>query len=268
MENISAILRSLDYSGVIINVISWALIGIVVIISGYMVFKFRALINNTKDNNPNNIFQTFIYASSEYIICKDSKNSIGDIPDIMYEYRKKLFTTVNPKGLFFWDTRISTYIVITDGDRILVLDREKNKENQLINNIGLDCYGAVQFHNPIGSLLSKLSKNFMLVNFIKLEAIPGISLEQNCKVVYSFKFPFKKEIRNTAVMLGFVVYVSKRDLDKGIDDNNSAIDLTCLSPDDENLTAKTKLAVKHMLHVNSSKKQKKKLTLKLISSKT
>lgn len=265
IEFINKLSALLDISSIFNNVIAWVVTGSV----GILGFFFRRLIVRSKSRKKDNILETFIYADPDYIVCKEKNESyiIEDIPDIMLEYRKKLYSTDNTDELFFWDTRISTFIVITDGSRLLVLDRNKNEENQLVHNDGLDCYGAVKFHNPLGSLLSKLPIDFMSVTFKRFESIPGISLEQNCKTLYQFKYPFRKESREIAIMLGFVVYVNKVDLGKGVNDINRIIDLSCLSADDKNLTAKTKLAVKHLLQEKNKRKYRNKLSLKLIASK-
>jgi len=211
-------------------------------------FKFNKYIENLQSKP---ILQTFIYTNSHYIVCKEDNYTINQIPDILTEYRKRLYTTNNKKEeLYFWRTRISTFILFTDGNRLLVLDRSKYKKNQIIDNQKLDCHGAVAFHNY--SLKYKLSKNFMKSNILKLEEIPGISLEYNVK---KYLFGYLESKQEVAIMLGFIAYVNPSDLDKGLDNvglkenfenDNIIISLSCLSPEDENLTAKIKLGIKHL----------------------
>jgi len=206
-------------------------------------------------------FQTHIYSGANYIVCDDGKFDVDKIPQILTEYRKKLYSTDNKEQLLFWNTRISTFIIFTDGKRVLVLDRKKNQDQQIVDNKKLDCHGAFKFHNP--TLESKLSTNFMKVEVVKLESIPGIALEQNSKLLFNkYELPYKREI---AVMLGFVAYIKSSDLDKGEDDKNRIISLSCISPDDTNLTSKTKLGVKHLLSIRDGKPRNRKIAVKLIS---
>jgi hypothetical protein len=187
-------------------------------------------------------FQTYIYADPKYVICTNDKYNIEEIPDILTKYRKKLYATKDQEELFFWNTRISTFILFTDGNKVLVYLDRNNKKNQNIFNPKLDCHGAVKFHNP--SLEFKLSPEFMKSKIHKFEAIPGISLEQtNKKIFDKYKIPFYKEV---IVMIGFIAHVSTEDLQKGIDEKNSIIDINCLSIDDDNLTAKIKLGLKYL----------------------
>lgn len=242
-EFIKNTINFLDGKGIFNNIISWLITLIIAFITS--VIYYKSLI---KKATTGSIFQTCIYSNHEYITCPENTYLVKDIPEIMFEYRKKLYSTNEKEELFFWNTRISTYVAFTDGNRILVLDRHKNGENQLIRNEGLDCYGAVKFHNPLGSLLHKLPEEFMEINILKFETIPGIALEQNAKKILGLHASFNKEI---AIMLGFIVYLKPSDLHIGVDEKkkNKIIDLNCLSPDDENLTAKTRLAIKHLLRV-------------------
>lgn len=188
-------------------------------------------------------FQTYIYADPKYVICKEDEYSIEEIPVILTKYRKKLYATKDQEELFFWNTRVSTYILFTDGENILVYLDRKDKKNQNIFNPKLDCHGAVKFHNP--SLGFKLSSEFMKSKINKFEAIPGMALEKtNKKIIFDkYKLPFYKEV---VVMIGFIAYVSSNDLKKAEDTKNSIININCLSVDDDNLTAKIKLALKHL----------------------
>jgi len=200
-------------------------------------------------------FQTYISGESSHIVCKEDSYFVKDIPNILLQYRKKMKTTNDEEELYFWKTRVSTFTIFTDGKKILLNNRKEFKNNKTIFNPKLDAFGAKKFHNS--SLKCKLSKQFMESKIIKMESISGIVIENNRGFIR-----FLKKNDETVIMIGFIAYVDSNDLKKGIEfskvqyddctnndvdrDTNIISPLSCLSPDDENLTAKAKLGIKYL----------------------
>ena len=68
--------------------------------------------------------QTYISGESSHIVCSQDNYSINEMPEILLTYRKKLKTENKNNVIFFKKTRVSTFILFTDGKRILLYDRE------------------------------------------------------------------------------------------------------------------------------------------------
>jgi len=187
------------------------------------------------------IFQTYLYINTSCIICNCEKYKIGEIPKALLEYRKKLQSMSDDENLTFWNTRISTFIIFTDGESVLLYDRKKDINHQAILNNKLDCHGAVAFHNP--SLEFKLPEEFMDVKVNKMKPIPGLALEKTAKKLWKLPIISTKK---AVVMMGFATYVDTKDLTKGVDENNSLYPISCLSSENHNLTSKAKLGIRHL----------------------
>jgi len=195
-------------------------------------------------------FQTYIMTETSYITCTKDY-TIRDIPNILQEYKDKLnIENKKEDKVFFWNTRISTYLIFTDGVNILLYNRKENSNKEQIINPKLDCYGAVAFNN--NTLKYKLPNTFLESKILDIRHIPGIVIEENELKFNLFK---PNKISETVVMVGFIVFVSNEDLKKGlnidtnynIDENDNIIkQISCIEPDDENLTAKAKLGIKYL----------------------
>jgi len=246
----------LDYftehaDSIITNVISnmiYGLITLLIVISfGYYLLKKFA--NKTIKVES----QIYISGESSHIVCRTDNYLINQMPTVLHDYRKKLKTKNKNNEIFFWNTRVSTFILFTDGKRVLLYDREANQALEERENLKFDAHGAKAFHN--NSLKCKLPKQFINSKIINMESIPGLVIESNTNLF--LKLTKKSE---TAVMIGFIVYVSPNDLEKGIEsstvegcknktvdqNDNKIIALNCLSVDDENLTAKAILGIKYL----------------------
>lgn len=133
------------------------------------------------------------------------------------------------------NTRISNFVAIADigRERIMLLDRPNCDINLIsVENNKLDVFGSVFFEN--NTLISKLgsSPDFLNASIVKIEEIPGFAFEDNEN---------KDLQRETVIMFGYVVYVSKEDLAK-VNENND-ITLFNIRDNSKNLTAKAKLAL-------------------------
>ncbi len=239
---------------VIANIIVWIFASIISLFAFYLLWK--RIENTTKEVGS----QTYIPALPEYIVCNNKEKKIKNIPNILLNNRNKWNIKIkkdkkyNNEEVFFWNTRISTFIVFTDGKRILLFDRKKNKDKEAVDNPKKDVYGARTFHNS--SLKYKLPAIFLDKEFDALYAIPGITIENNIENQFSLlkKIHIKKRFE-TVVMFGFVVYVKPEIIEYGLyEDSEHNIDigdnilvpLECISPEEENLTAKAKIGINYL----------------------
>jgi len=229
----------------IMGVFGW-MIGVVLIIYTYKKYK-----NTVQDVG----FQTYIFGEVSYVVCNSDNYKIANIPEILLNFKKRLHISKNKQDndneIYFWRTRISTFIAFTDGKRILLFDRKDNPKKESIHNPKMDVYGAVAFHN--NSLEYKIPSRFMLSKIVNMHSIPGIVIEEN-------KVNLRKFIKNiftheTAIMMGFIAYIAPNDLDKGLEidvvdkiekNDNILLPISCLNVDDANLTAKAQLAIKYL----------------------
>jgi hypothetical protein len=174
---------------------------------------------------------------------------IQDIPDFFHEATNKFPIkyckengSSNPATVFLINnTRISTFIAITDGERIVLFDRNKGKNLTSVENDRFDVFGSVPFENR--TLLTKL-KNSPLLEFEieEIQAIHGFAFEDNMN---------KDLFRETVIMFGYAIYVSKEDLNK-IPSEGSNVLVRSINEVPRNLTAKADLACQFL-----SKKDKK-----------
>lgn len=134
------------------------------------------------------------------------------------------------------NTRISTFVSFTDGERLLILDR-KNAHSKKINveNPKLDVFGAVQFENR--SLQLKIPvDSFLDAQILKIEPIYGIAIEENR--------PKDRAEKETVVMMGINIYMKTEDLLKALSEKDIQLyTVAVLNAKIDDLTSKAHLAV-------------------------
>lgn len=192
-------------------------------------FSNLTQIDNLTVRELSNYFYNFLEnnISSKYLKDGSPPNDLDKLPN-----DKKLKFIVN-------NTRISTFFIFTDGERVALFDRSKsNKGIQKIQNDRFDVFGSVTFENS--SLKLKITNDSFLNSKIeKIEGIPGLAFEDSIE-------PDDNLLgRQTVIMIGFSVYVSPQDLDKSQSNESSIINIYNLSslPDEECLTSKAKLGI-------------------------
>lgn len=239
--------HSLGVSDGLIANLLWA------ILFGFVSFFLsRRLYKKYKNTVQDVGFQTYIFGEISYVVCKNDNYKIFEIPRILLEFREKLKIKRKQDEVYFWNTRISTFIVFTDGKRVLLFNRRSNTDKEAIHNPKMDVYGAKAFHNA--SLKYKIPSTFMNSTIVNMHSIPGIVIEEN-KVPFKL---FKKGLRHeTVIMIGFIAYLKPEDLEKGLDiesndeitidsDDNLIFPITCLNAEDENLTSKARISIKYL----------------------
>ncbi len=158
--------------------------------------------------------------------------------------RNKIDIEYNVHRVIVNQTRFSTFVSFTDGDRIILFDRAKDKPNTNIYNERFDVFGSVQFENR--TIKNKIkNKSFFNAPIQKIEEISGIAIEDNRD---------KREIEKseTVVMIGLCIYLKPNDLDLAIRDTvNGEIGIFHLGKlfdlTRESLTSKASLAISHSL---------------------
>jgi len=226
--------------GIISNITAsflWAFaVGIISIII------FQLTLSKIKKNNVIN--QAYIFTNTDHILCSRKDNcKVSNISELLDQHRKKIHTTKDTQEVCFWNTRVSTFIVFTDGIKVVLYNRKQANNDKLIFNPKLDAHGAIAFNNE--SLQYKIGKLFDMP-LLRMETIDGIAIEEVNKKVWNINIPYYKE---TVIMLGFVAYVDSLELLEG-DDNNKISLIKCLSFDDNNLTSKMRLGIKHLKFKN------------------
>lgn len=201
------------------------------------------------------IHQTFIMIDQFTFFCRNECYKVADIPTLMRNYRGKFIHShlckleqeehLLKEEVYIDKTRISTFVMFTDGSRVALIDRRNSDVKQAVENPLLDCHGAIPFNNT--SLHTKVSNEFMDSSIIKMIAIPGVAIEKNQKKLFKLLIPGSFE---TCIMIGFIVFVSEVDLEKTNDDkkikNNQLFKLSCISPEEKNLSSKVSLALKFL----------------------
>ncbi len=197
-----------------------------------------------EDKTEETLEQSFICLEPKLLSCHLDKLNISEIPELLKEYRKTFMHIGKNDEVRLWDTRISTYLAITDGNRILFYDREvgATSKKQVINN-KLDCYGARNFHND--TLVFKLPSQIFDCKVQALVPIPGLAVEKNRKQKKMFFKHFVKK-EDISIIIGFVCLISPENLDKGKNHQNKIYNLNKVHVEDFNLTSKSKLALKYV----------------------
>lgn len=176
--------------------------------------------------------------------------TVADLPEYLLIFAQKNFNDRYLKSDIVWnndelpneknikvlinDTRISTSLCFTDGEKVLLFDRDRS-DLQNVKNMGWDCFGSVAFENA--SLKLKLGKesNFLFSIVNGIELIPGFVYEDNIDLLS------KCSIKQTAIMFCFVVYVSPADLMKAV---SSEVDNLKLFPINDTLSSTITLTAK------------------------
>ena len=129
--------------------------------------------------------------------------------------------------------RISTFIAFHDGKNILLFGRN---ENQLVENDGVDVFGAVNFNN--GSLwtgnqkFSKITEHLFNANITEVTPVSDIVIEDNGE--------------EKVVMVGWALKVSPEDLKAGVVDGKSFIQSIEDAAKRDDLVAKAGASVKEL----------------------
>lgn len=141
-------------------------------------------------------------------------------------------------------TRFSTFVSFTDGKRIVLFDRAKDKPSTNVYNERFDVFGSVQFENRTIRIKIK-NKEFFNAPILKVEEISGVAIEDN-------RDKRASEQAETVVMLGMCIYLKPEDLDLAVKDTvngevvifhlGKLFDLTR-----ESLTSKASLSISHSL---------------------
>jgi hypothetical protein len=144
-------------------------------------------------------------------------------------------------------TRFSTFVAFTDGKKIVVFDRSKDPKSTNVTNMRFDMFGAVTFENR--SIKNKIkSKAFFLAPIQKITPIFGVAVEDN-------EDKKDEDIRETAVMFGFCIFMKESDLELAKQDLiNEEIKLfdisdlaTMATMNPDCMTSKTRLAVSSLI---------------------
>lgn len=225
-------LELFDISSIFNNIVAWiitSLLGLF-IVNSFFLKKYSQ-----------KFFQKNIYTNPAFIFKENL--SISDISEALLNYRKKIDNIGISNRFLFFKVRISTFVVFTDGERILLLDRSKGFTLNIkkLKSYQLDVYGSLFFHNP--SLHYKLPKDFINLKVSNVEPISGFVLEKMQRVILGINFPYKEDV---AILFGFLIYLTPEDLNKGIDELNYIYKLSDISIDDANLTEKAKIGIKHL----------------------
>jgi hypothetical protein len=143
------------------------------------------------------------------------------------------------------DTRFSTFVCFTDGERIVLFDRNKDQPNTNVFNNRFDVFGSVQFENR--TIKNKIkSKDFLSAPIEHVEEMPGMAIEDN----RPNKTTAKPE---TAIMIGICIFMKKENLDLAT--NNATKEEICIYPikklysfNKNVLTSKAALSLKYLLN--------------------
>ena len=213
--------------------------------------------NETKNNGEVNISKV-IHQGKVFSCLKDYKSnslSVEEIPEYLLKLTEQ---TIDPRykksgnlskhdklpneekvKILINNTRISTFFVITDGDNILLHNREKtNDEILTLENNKYDMFGSVSFENSTIKL--KIKNNDFFQSKIKsIKCIPGFAFEDTIEPEDNLFG------RQTVIMIGLVLYLSKKDFDKAESTKTSIVEKFHLNdtPNERILTSKAKLGI-------------------------
>jgi len=146
-------------------------------------------------------------------------------------------------------TRLSTFICFTDGEQILLFDRRNNDKKKInVENLKYDCFGSVGFENS-SIRLKILNPEFYESEILKIEFIPGIAYEDNVGS------PDNQTGIETAIMFGYIMYLSKEDIVKAVLNSDSKVLLFPINSkaiNIDNLTSKSQLAIDFLKNSDNS----------------
>lgn len=217
--------------------------------------------NETKNNGEVNISKV-IHQGKVFSCLKDYQSnslSVEEIPEYLLKLAEQ---TIDPRykkngniskydklpneekvKVLINNTRISTFFVITDGDNILLHNREKTSNEILtVENNKYDMFGSVSFENSTIKL--KIKDNDFFKSKIKLiKCIPGFAFEDTREPEDNL---FGKQ---TVIMIGLVLYLSKNDFKKAESTKTSIVEKFNLNntPNARMLTSKAKLGIDYLL---------------------
>ena len=217
--------------------------------------------NETKDNGEIKISKVFhqgklFTCSKEYV-----KNSltIEEVPEFLLKlaeqnidlkYRNngsfakhdKLLNDDKIKILIN-NTRISTFFVFSDGNRVLLHNREKTHNDlSILENDKYDMFGAVSFENSTIKLKIK-DNDFFKSKITSIECIPGFAFEDTIE-------PNDNLLgRQTVIMIGLVLYLNSENFDKADSTNTSIVEKFNLQdiPNEKLLTSKANLGINYLI---------------------
>lgn len=191
--------------------------------------------------------------NSDYVKVKlDSRINNDVLTRIPKYYNKQGDYDKNRYEFISEKTRISTFFAFIDSNEkeILILDRLELKDEKTLEQNYLDCFGSVGFENiSIGYKI--LNQNFFESKIKSIQLIPGCAIESNCIE------KDKKNYIETALMFGFIIKISKDDLQKALQPNNPNGSLSVkrihdLSLNPNTLTSKTALAITYLKGLNEN----------------
>ena len=140
------------------------------------------------------------------------------------------------------NTRFSTYVAFTDGERIIFFDRKKGVKKTNVFNQRYDVFGSVQFENRTIKMKIENEK-FLNAKIVRIEEIAGVAIEDN-------RNKTGPEVE-TAVMFGICVYMEQEDLDlakeKAEDIEIFPVDKVLINLGEKSLTSKAQLSVQHII---------------------
>jgi hypothetical protein len=169
---------------------------------------------------------------------------------VSWKHRNDSDKIFNATRVIVNSTRFSTFVAFTDGVRIVLFDRARDRANTSVTNERFDVFGSVQFENR--TIKSKIKNDaFFDTKIIRVEEISGAAIEDNILKAGSDT--------ETAVMFGACIYMSPEDLDLAkIGATNNEIVIYSISAmhkiKSEWLTSKAMLSVSHIIASNEKTK--------------
>lgn len=185
------------------------------------------LINDFSANTPLEIEKHFESMLSTFVIPEHWQKR--NAQDIEYNATRVLVNS----------TRFSTYVVFTDGTRIVLFDRAAGVNQTTVLNERYDVFGSVQFENR--TIKMKIpDENFLNSEIQGIEEITGAAIEDN-----KDQTGFEAE---TAVMFGICVYLKSEDLDHAKNNNVGIYPVEEVTNFKKSqLTSKAQLSLQHII---------------------
>ena len=224
--------------------------GLLLSISIWLINKFRSYLLRKRTSLLNNRVLAQFYLSDISDYWEGEPSKVIDLPDFIERYflyiskgygfiSKSEFYTDNEEikqqleGKFnhhvlIGNVRVSTFVTFSDGENILIYDRDNPNTKQGLLNSNKDCFGAVAFNNL--SLLLKLPKDFWDEEILSVNLIPGVAFEY-------------MEGGDTAIMIGISIIVGKDSLKKAVNESNSIYKLEDVDKQVDAMTSKLRLTI-------------------------
>lgn len=210
------------------------------------------------DLSPSKVFQVLYQAGippSTTKVFPDRKIAIEHIPPNLRQfldnylntrYKKRIHQNGYEKTHFLINkTRISTFLSFTDGQRLLLFDREKGKYLTTVSNPCRDVFGSIDFENY--SIFDKIKNpDFFKCITKDISLIPGFVFEDNSTAENS-------DIE-TVIMFGYHVYLETKDLEKGCNASSDLVQIFDISNKPSKqflLTAKASHAIESLIDLKS-----------------